>query len=340
MKLFRVHAYAVVPQKDATQATRPQGGTISPIGAALRSSIEGNLEGARFDSRTLVDFDVDTTTRTNEVRDWILAYGFGAPGEAKAAALSLAGRLSSSMDHRSASCLFIPAAFRDRSRRQVALWIFPQDEAFRLQRGTGGPTIEILTDVFSQTSRLRKAASFTGRKHQSQFLQGRVLDFQANQTAKSVADFWITRFLLCRFSMTGDAGTRLLARTVRQAHQDCEDPDGQEQLYTGVMAIRRSPQKRISLQDFADRYLTRDGPAYQAFMNAVPAEDALVSLFDFQTDVFDDVLQFRVFQLRTGVVVSSPLKEVGESVRITEGQEKELSCRGAIVGERLRSRHA
>jgi hypothetical protein len=33
-------------------------------------------------------------------------------------------------------------------------------------------------------------------------------------------------------------------------------------------------------------------------------------------DVFDAVLHFRVFQLHTGVFVSSPLPEVGQSVRI------------------------
>jgi hypothetical protein len=55
---------------------------------------------------------------------------------------------------------------------------------------------------------------------------------------------------------------------------------------------------------------------------------------------FDATLQFRIFQHRTGVFVSSPLTEVGESVQITEGQERRLSCEGEIVDERLRTRHA
>jgi hypothetical protein len=111
-----------------------------------------------------------------------------------------------------------------------------------------------------------------------------------------------------------------------------------EILYIAVMAMRRSPQQRVSLQDFADRYLS--GQARDIFLNAAPNADGLSSAFDFQRELFDATLQFRIFQLKTGVFVSSPLTEIGESVQITEGQERRLSCEGEIVGERLRTRHA
>jgi hypothetical protein len=218
------------------------------------------------------------------------------------------------------------------------LWIFPRDEAFRLRHGSGGPAIEVLTDVFSQTSRLRKAAQFQGRQLRSDFLSGRVLDFQADHASRDVADFWIGRFLECRLGIAGDAGTRLLARTVRKAYEVCDSLEDREILYTAVMAIRRSPRERVSPQDFADRYLS--GRARDIFINAAPNADGLSSAFDFQRELFDATLQFRIFQLRTGVFVSSPLTEVGESVQITEGQERRLSCEGEIVDERLRTRHA
>jgi len=68
--------------------------------------------------------------------------------------------------------------------------------------------------------------------------------------------------------------------------------------------------------------------------------DSLSSVFDFHREVFDATLQFRVFQLNTGVFVSSPLAEIGKSVQITEGQQRSLSCQGEIANERLRIRHA
>src|SRR5437867_2937490 len=97
------------------------------------------------------------------------------------------------------------------------------------------------------------------------------------------------------------------------------------------MAMRRSPQKRVSLRDFADRHL--EGAAHDAFIAAVPNQESLDSVFEFSRDVFDSTVQFRVFQLDTGVFVSSPLTQIGEFVQITEGQRRQLSCRGRILNE-------
>ena len=339
MDLFRLYAYAISPRRGASGAYEAEGGAVT-INDELRRVIDENLASAAFDSRTRVDFDVETASRTNQVRDLVVSHAFGEPAQARAAAAALASRLSSAMDLRSTPCLFISAAFREDDHRTVTLWTFPRDEAFRLRQRSSGPLIQILTDIFSKTSRLRKAAQFAGRNLRSHFLSGRVLDFQANHASKDVADFWITRFLECRFGLAGEAGTRLLARTVRKAYDTCKDADDQEQLYAAVMAMRRSPHKRLSLEDFADRYLTKDGSAYKAFIGAIPNRESSSAVFDFQTETFDRTLHFRVFQLNTGVFVTSPLTEIGGSVQITGGIEKHLSCKGDIVEEHLRTRHA
>jgi hypothetical protein len=125
----------------------------------------------------------------------------------------------------------------------------------------------------------------------------------------------------------------------RAAYEACDDPADQEQLYAAILTMRRSPNKRLSLQDFADRYLS--GDAHGAFLDAIPNSESRNAIFDFQTEVFDAAVQFRVFQLETGVFVSSPLKEIGQSVTINEKQAtRTLACEGSIVDERLRKRHA
>lgn len=139
--------------------------------------------------------------------------------------------------------------------------------------------------------------------------------------------------------MRDDAGTRLLAKTIRQAYDAIESPADLEQMHAAIMAVRNSPQRRISLYSFADRYL--GGDARSTFLNKVKHESALHSSFNFQRDVFDETLQFRVFELDRGVFVSSPLTEVGESVRISGAAgDRTLTCRGRIVDEKLRTRHA
>jgi hypothetical protein len=337
MELFRVHGYSVSPQRAAAHPISPEGGAIA-ISAEFQRTIAENLKSAKLESRTVVDFQMDPVARANLTRALIMQYAFGECSDADAAAFALANRLSAAMDLRSTPCLFVAAAFCDGDRRALTIWTFPRDEAFRLRQGSGGPSIEVLTDVFSQTSRLRKAAQFQGRQLRSDFLSGRVLDFQADHASRDVADFWIGRFLECRLGIAGDAGTRLLARTVRRASEVCDSLEDKEILYIAVMAMRRSPHQRVSLQDFADRYLS--GRARDIFIKAAPNADGLSSAFDFQREVFDATLHFRIFQLKTGVFVSSPLPEIGESVQITEGQQRRLSCEGEIVSERLRTRHA
>jgi hypothetical protein len=337
VELFRLHAYSVTPQRRDETPGDPEGGAVT-LGARLKKVLDDNLSDAEFEKRTTVDFAVDPSTRTNVTRDAIVEYAFGEAPAARAAALLLARRLSGAMDHRSTPCLFISAAFRDGERRMVTLWTFPRDEAFQFRSGRAGPSIEVLTDVFSQRSKLRKAACFQGRKLRNDFLSGRALDFQADHSLREVAEFWINRFLDCRFAIAADAGTRLLARTVRRAYEECEEPEDKETLYTAVMAMRRSPHKRLSLGDFANRYL--EGGAREAFLTAIPNEESRVSAFEFQRDVFDGLLQFRVFQLESGVFVSSPLSEVGQSVRVSQGEDKRLSCEGRVVDESMRARHA
>lgn len=218
MQLFRLHAYAVEPQRTRTHGVEPIGGAVG-ITSQLRQVIDQNVSAAHFDTRTQVALRFDTHTRTSDIRDLILRYAFKGSRNAEAAAAELANRLSDAMDLRSTPCLFVLAAMREAQRRCVTLWTFPRDQAFQFRSGRGGPSIRVLTDVFSQTSKLRKAAYFEGRQLRTHFLNGKVLDFQASHASQDIANFWIMRFLQCELSMADDTGTRLLARTVKKATQ-------------------------------------------------------------------------------------------------------------------------
>jgi hypothetical protein len=336
MELFRLHAYAVSPLRTTDDDGELPGGAVD-INAELRATIEDNTRAARFERRTSVDFVFDTDTRSNEVRQHLLNFAFGEGATAKSAGVALASRLAHAMDRRSTACLFIPAAMRARTRRRVSLWTFPRDEAFQFRQDATGPSIQVVTNIFSQSSTLRKAALFDGRNARSDFLGGKALDFQANSVSRDLADFWIKRFLTCQFGIHDEAGTRLLARTVRKAYELCASLNAKEQLYAAIMAIRSSPRRRVSLRDFANRYL--DGEARDQFLSAAPEENA-GSTFDFKRELFDQALKFRVFRLSSDVFVSSPVTEIGRSVHVRGTQTRRLSCEGEIVDEQMRSRHA
>lgn len=342
MELFRLHAYAVFPTRRSENPSVPEGGPVT-ITAALNAILDESEIAARFDNRTLVDFEMpDGDSRVNEVRDLIVAFGFRDGVAVKQAALGIAARLGNAMDMRSGECLLVLTAMRENTRRRVTLWTFPRDQAFRFRRRGAGATIQVLTDVFSQTSKLRKAAQFEGREVRNDFLQGRVLDFQANQLAHDVANFWISRFLQCTLSIADDAGTRMLATAIRKTVDASVKLEEKEQLLTAVMAIRTSPRRRWSLNEFAQQYL--HGPVKDRFLEAAPNPESAASLFNFRRTDFEAALAYRVYTLQTGVLVSAPLAEIGNSVKVTESREaatvaarRQLSCTGAVVDEKVRA---
>lgn len=329
--LLRLYAFSVAP------GVVEQGGPVATTSEMQRALLDA-YDKARLDRALPVSLVVDTTTRTCETRDYMMAIGFGTTPASNAAADALARRLADSMDGRSTPCLLVASATGEGAgtSRHVMVWTFPRDEAFQLSSRAN--RVKLLDDVFSRSSKLRKAASFEGRKGKTQFLAGRVLDYQANATDRFIADYWVDRFLGAQLQMGSDEGTRFLATTLRVANDALVgDPIAQEQIHAAIIAVRHDKKERWSLRDFSGRYLT--GAAATAFRAAAPNADALGALFDFDRGRFDDLVQFRIYRLDTGVLVSAPFSEVGVSVNLEEQDgTRVLTLSGRVLEQKIRSR--
>ena len=336
MELFRLHAYSVSPSRTKDVIVRPKGGAVS-LTADLRALIEKNFVAAKFSERTTVVFNVDEGTRTCAMRDEILRFAFGEPAAARIAALTLSANLALAMDGRSSTGLFVPAAYRDGENRQVVLWVFPKEDALRITNTAKGASIELVTDAFSQRSRLRKAAQFVGGDGRTAFLEGRVLDYQAAGGQGDVASFWVERFLTCSPAVKDDAGSRMIARALREVHKVVTEVVDSQHIHAAALAVRSTPHRRMSFASFANRYF--EGALKERFIAAGPSAQAQDAQFEFRREVFDDLLHFRVFQLESGVYVSSPLSEVGADVKLYGPEGRQLVCEGTVVAEKLQSRH-
>jgi hypothetical protein len=337
MKLFRVHAYSVEPERTANTGSAPFGGSIT-VTAEIARALQDAATQSTLQRPIAVDLQLDTNTRTSEVRDLMLAFAFEDKSKADAAGRNFAARLSHAMDLRSYPCLFVVAATKDGGHRTLTMWTFPREEAFQFQDASEGPSIELLSDIFSRTSRLRKAALFEGKERKTDFLAGKVFDFQAGSSHREVADFWIVRFLQAMLSIHASTGTRLLAKCLREAYEKADAPSELEQIYSAVVAVRHSRKPRWSLREFANHFLT--GNARESFIAAAPNDETIDSSFDFDRGTFDTTLNFRIFGLNTGVFVSTPLGEVGKSVVVSGTTQKVLRCEGTVVEEHLRTRRA
>jgi hypothetical protein len=338
MPLFRLYGYSVEPQRTISsgEIIAPVGGPVV-VGAELRNALDAALAAARAERRSTrisLRVDPDPAVRTSVIREAVMDLAFAARTErAETAAAALAARLSGAMDNRSPSCLFLAAAYRDNTTapsREVALWIFPRDDAFRFR--SHAHAIELLSDVFSRTSRLRKLARFSGRKLRTDFLEADVLDFQAGGIG-GVAEFWIERFLEAGLTITPDAGTRMLADAFRQAAQADLSYEQREQLQAALMVVRNRPAQRSSLERIAEEFLAPD--VATPFLAAAPNPESARSMFRLNRDLFDRTVNYRVFRLDTGVWVSAPLEEIGQSVQVTRARGRDAERAGGL-GERVR----
>jgi hypothetical protein len=350
VELFRLFGFAIEPQRllDEDLFSQPAGGALS-VRASLRNALDGSLRTAEKSGRltqVVLKVDLDPANpRTNPVREAIVDLAFGSGGKAKRGALALASQLSRAMDERSPDCLFLVAAYRQRDldERRVALWIFPQDEAFRFTPGQDDNDIELLTDIFSRTSALRKMALFAGKNLDTHFLDGLVLDYQTGR-ADDVAGFWIRRFLESQLAITPAAGTKVLSDALKRAAEADLSAEQHRQVHAAALAVHTMPQTHWSLEQVANEFLS--GKASQVFLASAENDATRTSVFKLDREALQRGLSFRNFRLLDNVWVSAPIDQVGEGKRVQletqetdgEGPAERLRLEADVIQDKLASR--
>jgi len=308
----------------------------------LSATLETTYSQSGLERATAVDFVItnpDSGNRENPVRSAMLAMAFGTPDAANEGAVNLAARFGWATDLRSKPSLFIATVHAGTSstRRQVVLWTFPQQEVFRLRTDGADATIDVL-EVFIRDSPLRKAALFTGGRGSRDFLTGRALDAQSGSTDRSVADLWIVKFLDARLQMSSDEGTRLLALSLRHAHDKLEgNPEAQAEVQAAIVRLRNTRATRVTLAQVSAQF---SQPVAAAFRTQQVNADALTAAFELNKALFDALVEYRIYKLGNGVWVSAPFGTLGRDVTEELSAEgKRLTATGIVESERVRSRH-
>ncbi|MBN72960.1 MAG: hypothetical protein CME32_27205 [Gimesia sp.] len=336
---FKIHAYEVVPQRLENDAEDPRGGAFT-ADAAFKLELEKYLKNSKLPSRPEISFRFEDMTetgiRSHTVRQSIMDYCFGASATSKKASLKLARLLSKSMDNRSPYTLLMLVAYKgqtDESFRRLVMWAFPKDEPFQFTARNGTAKIKIPKDIFSRSSSFKKGSLYEGFQNDSAFLQGYVIDRQAENSWGTAADYWVSQFLDSQFSLTGTAGTRLLARTLKLTHENLIESTDRNQITDSIRAAFTSTKQRLSMHIYANEYLT--GNAKSTFLSYSPPE-TLKTKFDFDKAEFEEKVQLRVFRLDNDVVVSAPFSTINHSVKLTGKDSKKIRVTGTIVEETVK----
>jgi hypothetical protein len=341
-KARRLYAFEVMPQRNVKEPAAPPGGQVRST-AAISAAIDETTQGIKAGKWIDADLQIDSASedRSHVVRNLAIAVAFGSDTEAQGAAAEIAEHLSACTDARSKDALLMVVVADDGKATEVKFWTFPQDSVFQFDpkgRNGGGPSVQAL-EAFSRGSHLRKAAIFRGQNRRTDFLSCRVVDFQVNASARAAADFWIEQFLDARLSLGSTLGTKLLGKVLRETVAKAEDPDERLELVGAAQAIRQSNREKWSIESVA-RELLRE-PARSQLLAHPASQRNGDSMFALDRDAFDKLINFRVYQLDTGVWVSAPFTAEPKGVSIEdEDDQRRLTATGLIVAETVRSRHA
>lgn len=326
MKLKKLFAFKVLPSRHDSEPVAPEGGQLPPA-----TKIATVLEDAArpLESVGIPVLMIAGQGESHLVLESIKGIAFGRKTKPLEQAKLLATRLASQMDQRSSACLLVAGVFVENSKTRVCLWVFPKDSAFRFDLDEK-PRLELLQDLFSSGSSLRKAARFDGFKGEARlFHQGRVLDFQA-QGRLVAANYWM-KFLDVSTVLSGELGTRKLVERIQKTLSTLRSPVDRQQLFAATVMVISSPRKEWSVGEVAKNL---SAGTRELFLGGV-SRDEVNAVFEVDKGRLQEELRFRIFELETGVFVSSPFSAVGSSVKV-EGEV--LTCQGRVLSERVRKR--
>ena len=342
-KPFKIHAYEVVPQRLQAAESKPRGGAFT-ANAKFKAVLDSYLEKSKLAKQPEVGFNfIDKTKngkKAHSVRNWIMDYCFEGSSKSKKASLELAKRLGRSMDKRSPFTLLMLIAYKDKNTanlRRLVMWAFPKDEPFKFSAGQGTAQIEIPTDTFSRSSSIKKGAMFEGVNSDASFLQGYVMDRQAQNSSNEAAAYWVNEFLDSQFSLNGINGTRLLAKTLRATYNNLTDQAGKNEVSDSITAAFTSRTKKRSLKSHSDLYFSKE---IQKVFRAQSPPESFDTKFDFIKSEFEEKVQLRVFRLNDEVVVSAPFSAIdtnnGSVKTTTSKKKKTIRVTGTIVEETVK----
>lgn len=339
MQFSAIYAFSIVPQKGSDKMSSPQGGALK-VTPDLQKLLSEAFNKSLSKLHSSVDFVFpDSDTREHEVRSAVMDFAFK-KGSQRTAALKLAQRLSMAADNRSPAALFVIAVheLKNKDVKAVSMWSFPREIAFQFSSSKSNlAKLEVLTDIFSHGSKMRKAAYYEGRDLRTEFLTGKVLDLQTSSLLGAGANYWIEDFLGARHSITPEAGTAALAKALKITF-DKSTSEHQKKLMSAAVAVHSLPANEWSLESFAKHHFD-DGELINSFLQNVPNDETKVSRFRFHKETFERILNFITYKLESNVFVSAPFGSVGKEVKIDE-KNRTLSCEGKILDERIKSRAA
>lgn len=251
----------------------------------------------------------------------------------------LAERLRDTTDGRSGLGLLFLIAGTERAGQKIVISRFPTDSAIFVDDNPTKFTVAFLERVFMKNKTSYKAVAYQDTSLRSGFWAGRAIDKQINGRGDQLSDYWITDFLLSEFATTPAAGSRRLAKALRDAVNKVP-VDVKEELIAATRLASGLAGNSISINSFAERF-NLSLEARGALVSGLKSPRTAQEQFMLDIGEFRNYIAYRSVELDNGALLTAETAEFEEIFAkkyIDETREMvEYSTQGKIVNEKLKT---
>jgi hypothetical protein len=272
-------------------------------------------------------------TQDNECRNLLISFQ---EGPSIATGLPIAQRLQDVTDNRSGIGLLFLLSGDHGLKRRVIASRFPTDQAVLADTSSGGLNVEFLEQVFIKRLSSYKALLIEHSTPKAGFWKGIATDRQAGQSGEHISEYWLKEFLNADFAETPQAGTRRLARALKDAVKANPSVSVKSEIaHASSLAPAALMGKSVSISEFCDHF-GLSAAARDTIKNQLSKPSLFGKKFQFEPTEFRAIAPYRTVEMNTGAILTAP-SENFENIfeREVVGENVEYRTRGKISDQRL-----
>lgn len=307
MPIQNIQAFLVYPKKGEDEP-RPPRGTEVPLEGEVYPLLLDIWEKSDHECKVDITFKPDEDGEQNNVcRSLITDYleDFSIFN-----ARRIAQRLEHYTDRRSGKGLLFLINGREGRDHKLVISRFPADNAIHVNERPGALSVRFLRDVFLRNMHAYKAVLYRDRSIEGGFWSGRAIDKQLERVVSDLSRYWIKEFLLSDLSATSAAGTRQLAKALRDALKGAPLSVKQELTAAATLAEGLGG-SRISINEFGEHF-NLSPEAMTILSTAAGNARVAGEMFEFDIDEFRSIVAFRAVALSNGATLSAPAEKFDE----------------------------
>lgn len=334
MPIDKAFAYLIPAGKGLPSAPLISSKEIK-LGSGKLSKMLQDIFGTTSGSHDFeISFSSSTTgAQQNDCRDLLIAFQ---QNPTIATGLPIAKRLQNATDNRSGIGLLFLLSGAHGLNKRLIVSRFPTDQAILADISSGGLNVEFLEQVFIKRLSSYKALTIEHPSPKTGYWKGIATDRQAGQSGEHISDYWLKDFLNADFSETPAAGTRRLARALKDAIKKNPSQSVKTEIaHASSMAASALSGKSIDIDGFC-KHFGLSTAAGDTIKQQLSKPSLFNKKFKFDTREFKKVAPYRTVEMDTGAILTAPSEDF-ETIfkKTTIKNEVQYTTKGKISDQRL-----